>query len=85
MEHRGIESFEELNDLFMAWAEQVANARVHAETKDVPIERFFKDHTPNVPSPRALSEAFRWSLVRRVQKTFSGVPDLSRSVARSTC
>ena len=69
MEHRGIESFEELNDLFMAWAEQVANARVHAETKDVPIERFFKDHTPNVPSPRALSEAFRWSLVRRVQKT----------------
>ena len=32
-EHRGIESLEELNDLFAAWAERVANRRVHAETR----------------------------------------------------
>jgi transposase len=28
--HRGIESPDELNDLFAAWAGQVANRRVHA-------------------------------------------------------
>ena len=38
--HRGIESLEELNDLFTAWAGQVANRRVHAETGQAPIERF---------------------------------------------
>lgn len=38
--HRGIESLDELNDLFGAWAEQVCNRRVHAETNEAPIERF---------------------------------------------
>jgi putative transposase len=69
MEHRGIASFEDLNDMFMAWAEQVANARTHAETKQAPIERFFADHTPSFPPPALLAEAFRWSLTRRVTKT----------------
>jgi len=32
--HQGISSLEELNDLFFAWAEQVANRRVHAETNE---------------------------------------------------
>lgn len=68
-EARGIASFDELNDLFMAWAEQVANARAHAETKQAPIERFLGNFTPNVPSPGVLSEAFRWSVTRRVSKT----------------
>jgi putative transposase len=69
MEDRGIGSFEELNDMFMAWAEQVANARTHAETKQVPIERFLAEFTPAIPPPAVLAEAFRWSLTRRVTKT----------------
>ncbi len=69
MEDRGIADFEALNDFFMAWAEQVANARTHAETKQAPMERFLANHTPSVPTPAALAEAFRWSMVRRVTKT----------------
>jgi len=69
MEDRGIASFEELNDMFMAWAEQVANARIHAETKQAPIERFLANFTPAIPPPVLLAEAFRWSLTRRVTKT----------------
>ena len=38
--HHGIESLDALNDLFAAWAEQVANRRVHAETGQTPIGRF---------------------------------------------
>lgn len=66
---RGIASFEELNDFFMAWAEQVANARTHAETRQAPIERFLENHTPTIPPPAVLAEAFRWSMLRRVTKT----------------
>jgi putative transposase len=69
MQDRGIASFEELNDFFMAWAEQVANARTHAETKQAPIERFLANFTPAIPPPDVLAEAFRWSVVRRVTKT----------------
>src|SRR6266480_4541401 len=38
--HHGIESLDELNDLFAAWAEHVCNRRVHAETGQRPIDRF---------------------------------------------
>jgi putative transposase len=69
MEDRGIADFDALNDFFMAWAEQVANARTHAETKRPPIERFLENHTPTIPTPATLAEAFRWSMVRRVTKT----------------
>jgi putative transposase len=69
MEDRGIASFEELNDFFMAWAEQIANARIHAETHQAPIERFLENYTPSIPPPAILAEAFRWSTVRRVTKT----------------
>ena len=69
MEDRGIADFEELNDMFMAWAEQVANARTHAETRQPPIERFLATYTPSIPPPAVLAEAFRWSLTRRVTKT----------------
>lgn len=68
-EAAGIESFEELNDRFMAWAEQVANTRVHAETKAKPIERFLADGPPPLPDKDLVREAFRWSVVRRVTKT----------------
>ena len=37
---------DELNDFFMAWAEQVANTRTHAETKQPPIERFLAHDRP---------------------------------------
>ena len=65
----GIESFAELNDAFMAWAEQVANTRVHAETKQTPIARFLGDRLPERPDPATVREAFRWSASRRVSKT----------------
>jgi putative transposase len=68
-EARGTASFDELNDLFMAWAEQVANARAHAETKQAPAQRFLEGFTPVIPAPAELSEAFRWSVTRRVTKT----------------
>ena len=68
-EAKGIESFEQLNDLFTSWAEQVANCRVHAETKQRPIDRFLEGGPPELPAPELLREAFRWSVVRRVTKT----------------
>ena len=53
--HRGIESLDELNDLFAAWAERVANRRTHAETRQA--------------DPGLLAEAFRWSVTRKVTRT----------------
>ena len=64
--HQGIESLEELNDLFAAWAEQVANRRVHAETGQAPIERFGAGGPHRQASPALIGEAFRWSVTRRV-------------------
>lgn len=69
MEDRGIADFDELNDYFTAWAEQVANTRIHAETHQAPLDRFFEHFTPTVPPPGVLGEAFRWAVVRRVTKT----------------
>ena len=68
-EARGIESFEELNDHFGAWAEQVANTRIHAETKQTPLARFLSAGPPARPDPDTVREAFRWSVTRRVTKT----------------
>ena len=47
--HRGIESLDALNDLFAAWAGQVASRRVHAETGQTPIGRF---EAAGSPAPR---------------------------------
>jgi putative transposase len=68
-EAAGIKSFEQLNDDFSAWAEQVANTRVHAETKEAPIARFLKEGPPALPEAALVREAFRWSVTRRVTKT----------------
>jgi putative transposase len=68
-EAAGIENFEDLNDRFTAWAEQVANTRIHAETNQKPIERFLAAGPIERPSPQIVAEAFRWSVVRRVTKT----------------
>ena len=68
-EARGIASFAELNDAFSAWVEQVANTRVHAETRERPIARFLGDGPPALPDPAKVREAVRWSLTRKVTKT----------------
>ena len=67
--HQGIASLEELNDLFFAWAEQVANRRVHAETNEAPIERFERTGPHRQVDPDQLREAFRWSVTRKVTRT----------------
>ena len=67
--HQGISSLEELNELFFAWAEQVANRRLHAETNETPIERFERTGPHRQVDPEQLREAFRWSVTRRVTRT----------------
>jgi putative transposase len=67
--HQGISSLEELNDLFFAWAEQVANRRIHAETNEAPIDRFERTGPHRQVDPDQLREAFRWSVTRRVTRT----------------
>jgi putative transposase len=68
-DHHGIGSFDELNDRFMAWAEQIANVRTHTETKERPLDRFGAGGPPRMPDPALLAEAFRWSVTRAVTKT----------------
>src|SRR6516164_906152 len=67
--HHGIESLDQLNDLFAAWAEHVANRRTHAETGQAPIDRFEKGGPHRQASPDLLREAFRWSVTRKVTRT----------------
>jgi putative transposase len=67
--HVGIESLEALNDLFAAWAEQVANRRIHAETRQAPIDRFTAGGPHRQADPDRLAEAFRWSVTRKVTRT----------------
>ena len=67
--HHGIESLDALNDLFAAWAAQVANRRAHAETGQAPIERFQAGGPPRQAGPARLAEAFRWSVTRKVTRT----------------
>lgn len=47
----------------------MANTRIHAETKQKPIERFLASGPVDRPVPELVAEAFRWSAVRRVTKT----------------
>ena len=66
--HHGIESLDQLNDWFAAWAEQVANRRVHAETGQAPIDRFRAGGPHRQADPALIREAFRWSVTRRVTR-----------------
>jgi putative transposase len=68
IEHTGIESLAELNDRFEAWAEQVANRRVHAETGEVPIVRWQTRPVAH-PDPARIVAAFRWTATRKVTTT----------------
>jgi putative transposase len=70
-EAQGIASFQELNDRFLAWAEQVCNTRQHAETGQAPVERFLSRGPLRAVEPSLLREAFRWAVVRRVTRTAS--------------
>jgi putative transposase len=70
-EAHGIASFTELNDRFLAWAEQVCNTRQHAETGQTPIDRFTSQGPLQAVEPSLLREAFRWSVLRRVTTTAS--------------
>jgi putative transposase len=70
-EAQGIASFPELNDRFLAWAEQVCNLREHAETGQVPLLRFFGGGPTREVEPSLLREAFRTSIVRWVSRTAS--------------
>ncbi len=67
--HQGIESLSALDDLFSAWAEQVANRRTHAETDEAPIERFERGGPHRGADAERLAEAFRWSVTRKVTRT----------------
>jgi putative transposase len=67
--HVGIEDLAELNDRFEAWAEQVANRRIHAQTNQAPIERWEAGGPPRAADPARLREAFLWVSARRVTKT----------------
>jgi putative transposase len=67
--HVGIESLDELNDRFIAWAEQVANRRVHAETNEAPIDRFERAGPHRGVDAERLRDAFRWSVTRKVTRT----------------
>src|SRR5260370_39098526 len=66
--HHGIESLEQLNDLFAAWAGQVANRRVHAETGQAPIERFEKTGPHRQADPARLAQPFRWAVTPRLAR-----------------
>ncbi|MGH9186680.1 MAG: Mu transposase domain-containing protein, partial [Acidimicrobiales bacterium] len=68
-EHVGIESLDELNDRFAAWADQVANRRTHAETNMAPQARFEAGGPPRAAEPARLADAFRWSAQRKVTRT----------------
>jgi transposase InsO family protein len=66
--HQGIESLDQLNDWFAAWAERVANRRVHAETGQPPVDRFQAAGPRRQADPALIAEAFRWSVTRRVTR-----------------
>jgi putative transposase len=68
-EASGIESFDALNDRFLAWVETVLNCRVHRETEQTPIARFLAGGPPRAADPALLTEAFRWSALRSVTRT----------------
>lgn len=70
-EAQGITSFPELNDRFLAWAEQVCNLREHAETGEAPLLRYLTGGPTRLVEPSLLRDAFRAAVVRWVSRTAS--------------
>src|SRR5438552_6656274 len=67
--HHGIESLDALNDLLAAWAGQVANRRVHAETGQTPIGRLEAAGPPQQASPDRHLDAVPRPATRPVTRT----------------
>ncbi len=70
-EAQGIIGFPELNDRFLAWAEQVCNLREHAETGQAPLLRFLTGGPTREVEPSLLRDAFRTAVLRWVSRTAS--------------
>jgi len=70
-EAQGITSFSAPGDRFLAWAEQVCNARQHAETGEVPLLRYLTGGPTRLVEPSLLRDAFRAAVLRWVSRTSS--------------
>ena len=70
-EAQGIASFQELNDRFGAWTEQVCNVREHAETGEIPWLRYLAGGPTRQVEPSVLRDAFRAAVLRWVSRTAS--------------
>ncbi len=77
---------------FHPFEAQCCGTRVHAETGQMPIERFTSAGPLHAAEPSLLREAFRWSVVRRVTHTASvsvagiAMPSIRRwSAVASSC
>jgi putative transposase len=66
--HSDIPTLEVLEERFVAWAERVYHAAVHSETKETPLERFFRAGPPTLPPEALVREAFLFSEWRTVTK-----------------
>src|SRR6266511_424360 len=68
-----VDSVDDLNTTFAAWAETVYHRQVHSETGQPPLARFeagWPDGTgPRLPSTEQLRQAFLWVQTRQVTKT----------------
>lgn len=64
-----VDDLSELNRLFTAWVETVYHRRAHSETGMAPLQRWQAQGPYPLPSPAALTEAFRWAAQRTVTKT----------------
>lgn len=67
--HSEIPTLEALERRFVAWTERVYHPRVHSETKETPLERFFVLGPPQIPPMALVREAFLFSETRSVTKT----------------
>jgi putative transposase len=66
---RVVGSLDELNRLFQAWVEQVYHRTVHSETGMAPLARYLAGGPLRYVSSDDLTDAFRWSVHRKVTRT----------------
>lgn len=68
-EHERIQTLQQLNDTWTAWAEYAYHRQVHSETGQTPLERFTALAPPVDLDSELIFEAFRWSNTRLVSST----------------